>query len=118
MTPTLVFRPDGEPWLASGSPGGSRIITAVAQVLLQRLVGGLNLAGAVNAPRLHNQLLPDRLEVEEGFSADTLRLLAAMGHTLKRSAVMGATNSVEVLSGGGSLGAVDPRRSESPALGE
>jgi gamma-glutamyltranspeptidase/glutathione hydrolase len=118
MTPTLVFRPDGEPWLATGSPGGSRIITAVAQVLLQRLVGGLNLAGAVNAPRLHNQLLPDRLEVEEGFSADTLRLLAAMGHTLKRSAVMGATNSVEVLSGGGSLGAVDPRRSETPALGE
>jgi gamma-glutamyltranspeptidase/glutathione hydrolase len=118
MTPTLVFRPDGTPWLATGSPGGSRIITAVAQVLLWRMVGGLNLSGAVNAPRLHHQLLPDRLDVEEGFSADTLRLLAAKGHSLRRSAVMGATNSVEVLPGGGSLGAVDPRRSESAAVGE
>jgi gamma-glutamyltranspeptidase/glutathione hydrolase len=118
MTPTLVFRPDGTPWLATGSPGGSRIITAVAQMLLHRLLGGLNLSGAVNAPRLHQQLLPDRLDVEEGFSADTLRLLAAKGHSLRRSAVMGSTNSVEVLSGGGSLGAVDPRRSESAAVGE
>jgi gamma-glutamyltranspeptidase/glutathione hydrolase len=118
MTPTLVFRPDGTPWLATGSPGGSRIITAVAQVLLQRMVGGLNLAGAVNAPRLHHQLLPDRLDVEEGFSADTLRLLAAKGHSLRRSAVMGGTNSVEVLGGGGSLGAVDPRRSEDASVGE
>jgi gamma-glutamyltranspeptidase/glutathione hydrolase len=118
MTPTLVFRPDGEPWLASGSPGGSRIITAVAQVLLRRLLGGLNLAGAVNAPRLHNQLLPDRLDVEEGFSADTWRLLQGMGHTLRRSPVMGATNSVEVRAGGGSYGVVDPRRGESPATPE
>ncbi len=118
MTPTLVFRPDGEPWLASGSPGGSRIITAVAQVLLRRLLGGLNLAGAVNAPRLHNQLLPDRLDVEEGFSADTWRLLQAMGHSLRRSAVMGATNSVEVRAGGGSYGVVDPRRGESLATPE
>ncbi len=118
MTPTLVFRPDGTPWLATGSPGGSRIITAVAQVLLWRMVGGLNLSGAVNAPRLHHQLLPDRLDVEEGFSADSLRLLAAKGHSLRRSAVMGATNSVEVLPGGGSLGAVDPRRSEYAAVGE
>jgi gamma-glutamyltranspeptidase/glutathione hydrolase len=118
MTPTLVFHPDGEPWLATGSPGGSRIITAVAQVLLQRLVGGRNLAGAVNAPRLHYQLLPDRLEIEEGFSADSLRRLAAMGHTLRRAAVMGAANSVEVLPQGGTAGAVDPRRSESPATPE
>ena len=118
MTPTLVFRPDGTPWLATGSPGGSRIITAVAQVLLQRLVGGLNLAGAVNAPRLHYQRLPDRLELEEGFSADTRRLLAARGHTLLRSTVMGAANSVEVLAGGGTAGAVDPRRGESLATPE
>ncbi|MFN9620937.1 MAG: gamma-glutamyltransferase family protein [Synechococcaceae cyanobacterium] len=117
MTPTLVFRPDGEPWLATGSPGGSRIITAVAQVLLQRLAG-LNLSGAVNAPRVHYQLQPDRLDLEEGFSADTLRLLAARGHTLRQTAVMGATNSVELLPGGGSLGAVDPRRGDSPAMPE
>ena len=118
MTPTLVFHPDGSPWLATGSPGGSRIITAVAQVLLQRLLGERNLAGAVFAPRLHHQLLPDRLEVEEGFSSDTLALLATMGHSLHRSAVMGAVNSVEVLPGGGSLGVVDPRRGDSLAMPE
>lgn len=118
MAPTLVFRPDGSPWLATGSPGGSRIITAVAQVLLQRLVGERNLAAAVLAPRLHHQLQPDRLEVEEGFSPDTLALLAAMGHRLHPSAVMGAVNSVELLPGGGSLGVVDPRRGEHPARPE
>jgi gamma-glutamyltranspeptidase/glutathione hydrolase len=118
MTPTLVFRPDGEPWLATGSPGGSRIITAVAQVLLNRMVGGLNLAGAVAAPRIHHQLLPDRLDREEGISPDTLRLLAAMGHSLRLVPAMGAVNSVEVLRGGGSLGVVDPRRGESLATPE
>ena len=118
MAPTLVFRPDGSPWLATGSPGGSRITTAVAQVLLHRLVGERNLAGAVHAPRLHHQLLPDRLELEEGFSADTLARLAAMGHNLHPSAVMGAVNSVEVLPGGGSLGVVDPRRGDSLAMPE
>ncbi|MFM7361522.1 MAG: gamma-glutamyltransferase, partial [Cyanobium sp.] len=115
MTPTLVFRPDGEPWLATGSPGGSRIITAVAQVLLNRMVGGLNLAGAVAAPRIHHQLLPDRIDREEGISPDTLRLLAAMGHSLRLVPAMGAVNSVEVLRGGGSLGVVDPRRGETLA---
>jgi gamma-glutamyltranspeptidase/glutathione hydrolase len=118
MTPTLVFHPDGSPWLATGSPGGSRIITAVAQVLLQRLLGERNLAGAIVAPRLHHQLLPDRLELEEGFSSDTLAILATMGHRLHRSAVMGAVNSVELLPGGGSLGVVDPRRGESLAMPE
>jgi gamma-glutamyltranspeptidase/glutathione hydrolase len=63
MTPTLVFRPDGSPWLATGSPGGSRIITTVLQVLLGRIVHGLNLAGAVAAPRMHSQLWPDRLQL-------------------------------------------------------
>jgi gamma-glutamyltranspeptidase len=51
MAPTLVFRPDGTPWLATGSPGGSRIITTVAQVLMQRILWGANLATALAAPR-------------------------------------------------------------------
>ena len=110
MTPTLVFRPDGTPWIATGSPGGSRIITSVLQVLLNRLVHGLNLASAVAAPRIHSQLLPDRIEWEEGISADTLGLLGRQGHTLQRSAAMGAAQSVELLEGGGSFGVNDPRR--------
>ena len=120
MAPTLVFRPDGGPWLATGSPGGSRIITTVAQVLLQRIIWGSNLATAVAAPRLHSQLWPDQLSIEEGFSADTRILLEAMGHSLQRSPAMGAANSVEVLMpvGSGSLGAMDPRRGQGGAVAE
>lgn len=113
MAPTLVFRPDGSPWIATGSPGGSRIGTTVVQVLLNRLVHGLNLASAIAEPRLHSQLLPDRVDLEQGFSPDTLKLLLQRSHTLRPSAAMGAANSVERLSaseGGGSFGVTDPRR--------
>ncbi len=118
MAPTLVFRPDGRPWIATGSPGGSRIITTILQVLLNRMVHGLNLAGAVAAPRIHSQLWPDRIDAEEGLSPDSRRLLEAMGHSVRQAPAMGAANSVEVLAGGGSLGTVDPRRAEGPAVAE
>ncbi len=118
MAPTLVFRPDGRPWLATGSPGGSRIITTILQVLLNRMVHGLNLAGAVAAPRIHSQLWPDRIDAEEGLSPDSRRLLEAMGHGVRQAPAMGAANSVEVLAGGGSLGTVDPRRAEGQAVAE
>ncbi|MBW4532172.1 MAG: gamma-glutamyltransferase [Aphanothece saxicola GSE-SYN-MK-01-06B] len=118
MAPTLVFRPDGRPWIATGSPGGSRIITTVLQVLLNRMVHGLNLASAAAAPRIHSQLWPDRIDLEQGVSPDTRRLLEAMGHSVRQAPAMGAANSVEVLDGGGSLGTVDPRRAEGPAVAE
>jgi gamma-glutamyltranspeptidase/glutathione hydrolase len=113
MAPTLVFRPDGSPWLATGSPGGSRIATTVVQVLLNRLVHGLNLAAAVAEPRIHSQLLPDRLEFEQGLNGDTRRLLQGMGHLLQQGAAMGAAQSVELIppqQGGGSYGVTDTRR--------
>jgi gamma-glutamyltranspeptidase / glutathione hydrolase len=118
MTPTLVLSREGGPLLATGSPGGSRIITTVLQVLLNRLEHGLNLASAVNASRVHSQLWPDQLSHEEGLSPDTLRLLEAMGHRVLRVPAMGSAQSVEALPGGGSLGVADPRRSEAPAIGE
>ncbi|MDA0717974.1 MAG: gamma-glutamyltransferase [Cyanobacteria bacterium] len=118
MTPTLVFRPDGRPWLATGSPGGSRIITTVLQVLLNRLVHGLNLAAAVASPRIHSQLWPDQISVEQGLSPDTVRLLEAKDHRVVVTATMGSANSVEVLPEGGSLGAADPRRRGAAAIGE
>ena len=134
MTPTLVFRPSGEPLLATGSPGGSRIITTVLQVLLNRLVFGLNLASSVAAPRIHSQLWPDQISLEEGISPDTRRLLEAMGHKLVAVPAMGSANSVEVVpaegvrpgpgigSGrtrsGGSIGVADPRRRDAAAVAE
>jgi len=118
MAPTLVFRPDGRPWIATGSPGGSRIITTIAQVLLNRLVHGRNLATAVAAPRVHSQLWPDALSHEEGLSPDTLQLLQGMGHTLLQAPAMGAAHSVEVREEGGSEAAVDARRPDGAAVPE
>ncbi|MEB3168209.1 MAG: gamma-glutamyltransferase [Synechococcaceae cyanobacterium] len=123
MAPTLVFRPEGQPWLALGSPGGSRITSSVLQVLLNRLVHGLNLASAVSEPRLHSQLWPDVIGFEQGLSPDTQRQLEAMGHALAPARAMGATNAVEQLASPpseprGSLGVSDPRRSAGPAMGE
>jgi gamma-glutamyltranspeptidase/glutathione hydrolase len=96
------------------------VITTVLQVLLQRIVWGSNLATAVAAPRIHSQLWPDRLDLEEGLSPDTRRLLEAMGHRIQLTPAMGAAHSVEVLAPGGrgSLGAVDPRRGQAQAQGE
>ena len=119
MTPTLVLRGDGTPLLATGSPGGSRIITTVLQVLLNRLVHGLNLASAVAAPRIHSQLWPDQISIEEGLSPDTLRLLQQRGHRLVLTPAMGSANSVEWLPDGrGSLGVADPRRLDAAAVPE
>jgi len=116
MAPTLVFRPDGRPWFATGSPGGSRIITTVLQVLLNRIAHGLNLASAVASPRFHAQLWPDQISIEQGFSADTIHLLEGMGHRVVVTPSMGSANSVEVLPGGGSLGVADPRRLDAAAV--
>jgi gamma-glutamyltranspeptidase/glutathione hydrolase len=94
MTPTIVFA-DGEPWFATGSPGGSRIITTVLQMLVNVIDHSMNIADATDQPRLHHQWLPDVLELEAGFSPDTIRLLQARGHTLKTGArSMGSLQTV------------------------
>jgi len=82
-------------------------------------VHGLNLASAVAAARIHSQLWPDQVALEEGISPDTRRLLEAMGHRLVASPAMGSANSVELLPGGrGSLGVADPRRRDAAAVAE
>ncbi len=90
------------------TPGGSRIITTVLQVLLDRLVHGLNLAGAVASPRVHSQLWPDQISHEQGISPDSLELLRRRGHQLQPSAG-------EL---GRSLGVADPRRLDAAAVAE
>jgi gamma-glutamyltranspeptidase/glutathione hydrolase len=82
MTPTIVLK-DGKPFLALGAPGGSRIITAVQQVLLNVVDFGMNVQEAIDAPRIHHQWLPDRLEYERGISPDTVRLLQDSGYKTK-----------------------------------
>lgn len=80
MTPTLVVK-DGETLLATGSPGGSTIITTVLQVIVNLIDHGMRLSDAVGRPRFHHQWLPDQVLFEPlGVSPDTLSLLRAMGH--------------------------------------
>ena len=85
MSPTIVLK-DGEAVLVTGSPGGSRIITTVLQVIMNVIDHGMNVAEASEAPRIHHQWLPDELRVEEGLSPDTIRLLEAKGHVVQRAA--------------------------------
>ena len=82
MTPTIVTR-DGKPWMILGTPGGSRIITAVMQTMLNVIDYDMDLQEAVDAPRIHQQWLPEETYVEaRALSPDTRALLVAMGHKL------------------------------------
>jgi gamma-glutamyltranspeptidase / glutathione hydrolase len=82
MTPTIVLH-HGQPFLVLGSPGSSRIITTVANVLIGVVDYGMNIQEAVNAPRFHQQWLPDVLSVEKWFSPDSLSILEQMGYSIK-----------------------------------
>ncbi len=93
MTPTLAFK-DGRVVLVTGSPGGSRIITTVLQIVLNVIDHQMNIAEATVAPRMHHQWLPDELRVEEGFSPDTVRLLEGLGHKVVVKEAMGSTQSI------------------------
>ncbi|MCV6615613.1 MAG: gamma-glutamyltransferase, partial [Cellvibrionaceae bacterium] len=84
MTPTLVLK-DGQPILATGSPGGSTIITIVLQIILNTIDFEMNIAEASSVPRMHHQWMPDKVFVEPGVSLDTVKLLKAMGHTVQYS---------------------------------
>jgi gamma-glutamyltranspeptidase/glutathione hydrolase len=109
MSPTMVFR-DGKPWLATGSPGGSLIITSVLQTVLNAMAFDMNIATAAAEPRVHHQWLPDKLVVEQGISPDTLNLLRAMGHNVDVAGrTLGRTQSI-MLERSYLLGATDPRR--------
>lgn len=115
MTPIIVLR-DGRPFLLTGSPGGSRIITTNLQLLVNVLEHGMNIADATARPRMHHQWYPDRLEVESGFSPDVIRALRARGHDVRFSAGMGSLQTV-MFSDGLFHGYADPRRPGAMALG-
>jgi gamma-glutamyltranspeptidase/glutathione hydrolase len=82
MTPTIVVR-DGKAVMVLGSPGSSKIITTVANVLMGVVDYGMNIQEAVNAPRFHNQWMPDVVNLEPWFSPDTINLLRQMGYNIE-----------------------------------
>jgi gamma-glutamyltranspeptidase / glutathione hydrolase len=125
MTPTIVAR-DGKTVMVLGSPGSSKIITTVANVLMGVVDYGMNLQEAVNAPRFHNQWLPDVVNVERWFSPDTLVALKHMGYNVQ----IGLRDSANVEpywsdaeciaideKTGDRLGATDDRNSNGKAVG-
>ncbi len=108
ITPVIAFK-QGKPWLAAGSPGGTRIISAMAQLLMNLIDHGLNVAEATARPRIFQAASDTPVEFEPGFTSDVMKLLEARGHKSRSSLTMGSTQSITIEDGvfyGGS----DPRR--------
>jgi gamma-glutamyltranspeptidase/glutathione hydrolase len=122
MTPTIVVK-DGEPYLVTGSPGGSTIINVVLEEILNVLDFGMNIAEATAAPRFHHQWLPDNIITERGISPDTIRILETRGFIFPKDQdgrvtqrILGRTNSI-MRQNGYLLGSADPRAADGAIAG-
>ncbi|WP_444929980.1 gamma-glutamyltransferase [Microbulbifer sp. SSSA002] len=115
QSPTIVLK-EGKPFLLVGSPGGSRIINVVTQVISNVIDHKMNIAEATNERRIHHQWLPDILEVEPGFNRDSMALLRAKGHRVEETRTMGSSQSIMVHDGY-YFGASDPRRPNAKTVG-
>jgi len=108
MTPTIAWR--GQDVIVLGSPGGSRIPNATAQVLLNLIVDGDELQAAVDRARIHHQWMPDILYVEQyALSPDTAKVLERRGHELQIVNQIGEVSAVRGQAGGALTAAQDPR---------
>jgi gamma-glutamyltranspeptidase/glutathione hydrolase len=126
MSPTIVTK-DGKPVMVVGTPGGSRIITAVLHTIINVIDYGMNVQEAVDAPRFHQQWLPNPTNLEVfALSPDTRKILEGMGHVF--AGPQPANHVVAILVGAPTLGgkpvgrnrfygANDPRRNTGLALG-
>ncbi len=118
MSPVLVSK-DDKPLMMTGTPGGSKIISANMQMVLNVLEYGMNIGDASVAPRIHHQWFPDQLLLESGISPDTITLLRQKGHKInfsKSSAGMGSLQTV-MSKDGMFYGYSDPRRPGAKAVG-
>jgi gamma-glutamyltranspeptidase len=117
MTPTIILK-DGKLFMTAGAPGGSRISTAVLQVILNVVDFGMNVQDAVDAPRFHHQWLPDTLYLERGISPDTIALLKAHGYDIDDSPGVVLAQVAAIVSDGGWLqGGSDGRSAAGKAAG-
>lgn len=118
MTPTVVLK-DGKPFMVTGSPGGSTIISTVLETIVNVVDFRMNMQQAVDAPRVHHQWLPDAISVEPGYlTAETQSALAAMGHEIKERSPWGANEAILRNPDTGRLeGANDSRREAGLAKG-
>ena len=117
MTPTIIVR-DGKLFMTVGAPGGSRISTAVMQVILNVIDFGMNVQEAVDAPRFHHQWLPDKLSLERGISPDTVALLQSRGYDVDYAPGVVLAQVAAIVSDGGWLqGGSDGRSAAGKAVG-
>jgi gamma-glutamyltranspeptidase/glutathione hydrolase len=115
MTPTLVFK-DSNPIIATGSPGGSVIITAVLQFLLNMLVFDMEISDATVMPRIHHQWVPDILFLEKGFDINHAREIESFGQKIISTGPRTSLESLEIQNGL-FYGFGDTRRPDSRAIG-
>src|SRR5262249_19399254 len=110
MTPTIVVS-DGKPFLILGSPGGPTIINTVLQTLINVIDFQFTVQEAVDAPRIHQQWMPDKLVIERiGFAQDVIDALKARGHSLDLRVSIGDCQAIMIdPKTGVRLGAADPR---------
>jgi gamma-glutamyltranspeptidase/glutathione hydrolase len=118
MTPVIVMRKNGQPWFALGARGGPRIITAVLQSVVNVIDHDMNIQQAIDAPRVHQQWLPDEVLYEPfGMSPDTLAVLRSYGHIFaERPAYIASATGIMIDEDGTRLGAIDSR-SDGMAIG-
>jgi gamma-glutamyltranspeptidase/glutathione hydrolase len=117
MTPTIVLK-DGKLFMTAGAPGGSRISTAVLQVILNVLDFGMNVQDAIDAPRVHHQWQPDKLSLERGISPDTVALLKSRGYDVDYAPGVVLAQVAAIVSDGGWLqGGSDGRSAAGKAAG-
>lgn len=115
MTPTIVLK-QGKPYIVTGTPGGSTIITSVFQTLLNLLEFNLSAQQAVDAPKFHHQWLPDEVYVEEDFDQTPLNGLKQMGYKIEPSSPIGRVELIRI-NGKGQLEAVGDKRGDDSAAG-
>ncbi|MGO3926825.1 gamma-glutamyltransferase [Rhodopseudomonas pseudopalustris] len=116
MAPTIVLK-DGKVLLVTGSPGGSRIISAVLQVMVNVLDYQMDVAAAVAAPRVHHQWQPDEVRVERGFDPAVVGALQSRGHRIVTPLGQTSANSI-LITAQGPRGAPDPRTRGAAAAAE
>ena len=115
MTPTIVLK-NGRPILITGSPGASRIITTVLQVIVNAVDLAMPIDEAVTGPRIHHQWWPDQISAEPGLPPETIRGLEERGHKVALAQPSGSANSIMVTPQG-LIGAADPRTRGALAAG-